>query len=49
MFRTLWGNPPDGLPNLSPAGTMVSGRHRRLVTQAIRGTSQKIGESKQSE
>jgi hypothetical protein len=47
MFCTLWGDPTDGLPNLSPAGAMVSGRHCRLVTQAIRRTSQKIGESKE--
>jgi hypothetical protein len=46
MFRTLWSNPTDGLPNLSPAGTVASGRHCRFVTQAIRRTSQKVGKSK---
>ena len=49
MFRTLWRNPTDCLPKLSPAGTVVSGLHRRFVTQAIRRTSQEIRESKEGE
>jgi len=40
MFRTLWSDPTHCLPKLSPARTVVSGRHCRFVTQAIRRTSQ---------
>ena len=27
MLRSLRGSPADGLPDISPAGSMVSGRH----------------------
>ena len=47
MFCTLRRNPTDCLPDLSPAGTLISGRHGRLVTQAIRRTSQEISEAKE--
>jgi hypothetical protein len=49
MFRSLWGNPTDCFPDLSPAGSLVSGGNGRLVTQAIRRTSQEIGETKDGE
>ena len=49
MFGTLRSNATDRLPDLSPAGTLISGRHGRLVTQAIRRTSQEISEAKESE
>jgi hypothetical protein len=48
MFCTLRRNPTDCLPDLSPAGTLISGRHGRLVTEAIRRTSQEISELNQS-
>ena len=47
MLRSLRGNPADGFPDFSPAGSMVSGRQGRLVTQAIRRSTQEIGESKE--
>lgn len=47
MLCTLRCNPTDSLPDLSPTGTLISGRHGRLVTQAIRRTSQEVGESKE--
>ena len=47
MLCTLRCDPTDSLPDLSPAGTLTSGRHGRLVTQAIRRTSQEVSESKE--
>jgi hypothetical protein len=49
MFRTLWSNSSDRLPELPPAGAVVSGRRGRFVAQAIRCTSQEIGESEEGE
>ena len=47
MLCTLRCDPTHSLPDLSPAGTLISGRHGRLVTQAIRRTSQEVSESKE--
>jgi hypothetical protein len=47
MFCALWRDPTDCLPDLPPAGALISGRQGRLVTQAISRTSQEIGESKE--
>jgi hypothetical protein len=49
MFRSLWSDPTDRLPDLSPTGALVSGGNGRLVTQAIGRTSQEIGETKDGE
>jgi hypothetical protein len=48
MFCPLRRNSTDRLPDPSPTGTLTSGRHGCLVTQAIRRTPQEISESKES-
>ena len=47
MFCALRRNPTDCFPDLTPAGALISGRHGRLVTQAIRRASQEISEAKE--
>ena len=47
MFCTLRSDPTYCLPDLSPAGALLSGRRGRLVTEAIRRTPQEISESKE--
>jgi hypothetical protein len=47
MFSALRGNPTDRLSDLAPTGTMISGRHGRFMTEAIRRTSQEVREPKE--
>jgi hypothetical protein len=49
VLRTLGGDSSNGLPDLTPAGTLVSGSQGRVVTEAIRRASQKVGKSKEGE
>jgi hypothetical protein len=47
MFSALRSDPTHRLPDLSPAGAVAPGLQGRLVTEAIRRTSQEIGESEE--
>ena len=49
VFGTLWRDPTDCFSEISPAGTLSSGLHRGLLTQAIRRPSQKISELNEGE
>jgi len=46
MLGALRRDATDGIPNLSPAGSVVSGGLRRQLAEALRRPSKEIGETK---
>jgi len=46
MLGPLGSDATDGVPNLSPAGPVVSGGLRRQLAEALRRPSKEIGETK---
>jgi hypothetical protein len=49
MFGTLRGDPPNGLTNFPPTGSVMSGGLCRRLRQALRRPSEEVGELKDGE
>jgi hypothetical protein len=49
MFGTLRSDPPNGLTNFPPTGSVMSGRLCRRLRQALRRPSEVVGKLKDGE